>query len=178
MDVKKSIGKLALAAGFGGVLAASAFAPAAYGAPVGWSVDEMLQSSNVGDYIGDPTNINQSTISQKVSEIITWLFGIAVVLVVLRIALTAINRLVFKNPEGSRSGGMGGGMGGGREGAEDSLLQKIPLVGAYPNHVPWKNVFGEAAKNIAIVAGVWVIMQVIVGFIQFAFTALQVTGKA
>lgn len=176
MSVKSRIGALLLAGG-GATAVASSLAPqTAYAASLGWSVNGMLQNSNVTGAGLDITNINQQSFANAVTTITTFLLGMAIVAVVLRVVLTAIDRMVFSSRigNGPRGGGPGGGMGRGG-GDDDGVLTKIPLIGAYPSNVPWKTVFGNFAKNLAIVIGAWFLINLIAGVVQFAFTMLGVS---
>lgn len=112
----------------------------------------------------EASDITAETVQGWVGSIVNWAIGIFVAFFVLRIALTAFDRMVLANMP---------------------TTAHVPL--AYPNpgderydpgEFPgqaqgwtWKRIFVNFAKNIAIVAGAWVIVQVIMGLVVFFFGA-------
>ena len=140
-------------------------------AAVGWDADEMMTSAGKTSGNIAPTKIDASTVDQWVTGITNWLIGIAVVVFVLRVVLTAVDRMVLGNTQdgmGGRPGpgGPGGGPGGpgGPQGG-GFRLSDIPVVGAYPPNISWKQVWINFAKNLALVVGAYIIVQLIMGVI-------------
>ena len=170
----------------GGVLGAmsallpvEAFAQSGGNGGIGWNPTDMLNKTNTGGGNFNATTINQQTVFNWVQTITTWVLGIAIVLFVLKVVLTAIDRMVFDPDKGGTGGGGGGGgMGGGggnrggRQGSGESILSRIPIIGAYDASMSWKEIWKSFAKNIAIVAGAWVLVQLIAGIVMFAFNTI------
>lgn len=142
---------------------------------VGWDVNDMIGSADLGDNNKlDTTQIDQNTIFKWVQDITTWAFGIAVVLFALKVALTAIHRMLFANNGGGGGGGNAGrgSSGGGRSGGGDGFLTSIPIIGAYDDNMAWKEIWIAFGKNVAIVAGVWILIQLLVSAVMFVFGTL------
>ena len=138
-------------------------------AAVGWSPDEMMTSAGKTGNL-NVTTVNASTVDQWVTGITNWLIGIAVVIFVLRVVLTAVDRMVLGNTMdgmGGRPGpgGPGGTGGPGGPQGQGFRLSDIPVVGAYPPNVTWKQVWINFAKNLALVVGAYVIVQLIMGVV-------------
>lgn len=138
-------------------------------AAVGWDAEEMMNSAGKTGQL-NVTEVNASTVDQWVTGITNWLIGIAVVIFVLRVVLTAVDRMVLGNTQdgmGGRPGpgGPGGpGAPGGPQGSGFRLCD-IPVVGAYPPNISWKQVWINFAKNLALVVGAYIIVQLIMGVI-------------
>lgn len=169
-SAKKAIGFMLLASG----ACATAVAAAPQSAmALGWEPESMV-AQTTGTTGMTAANINQQSLANWVQSFTTFILGIAIVLFVLKVVLTAVDRMIFKN---NISGGGGGGAGAGRPGAPSGgggggggfTLANIPIVGAYPQDTDWKDVFIHFGKNIAIVAGAWVLVQIVVGVILFVF---------
>ncbi|RAP50740.1 MAG: hypothetical protein BZ138_06380, partial [Methanosphaera sp. rholeuAM270] len=113
-------------------------------------------------------------ISGWVGTFTTWALGIAIAIFVLKIVLTAIDRMLFASKSASSSGGMGGKSSGGSGGVTGGdVLTRIPLIGAYDSAVDWKEVFIHFGKQLAIVVGAWIFVQLVVNLVMFAFGALN-----
>ena len=172
MSVQKTVGAFALAAcGLAGI---SALATASPAFALGWNANAMIQNTTGSTGGMTAANITQESFADWVTTFTTWILGLAIVAFVLKVVLTAVDRLVFGSPEAGKGGGGGRG---GRGGDEGGVLCKIPLIGAYQPNVPWKDVFIFFGKNLAIVAGAWVIVQILTGVILFVFTALAGGGQ-
>ena len=157
----------------GGIIGALPFlamTPGIASAEIGWKPDDMLGRAETGNGNLTADKINQQSIFNWVQMITGWAFGIAVVLFALKVALTAIDRMVFDPDKGnSGSSSSRGGSSGGRSSGGTSVLSQIPIIGAYDPSMSWKEVWISFAKSVAIVAGVWVIIQILIGLIMFAF---------
>ena len=171
------MGKIQSAIGFA-ALSASGVAAAVLSMPttamaLGWKANDMIQNTS-GATGMNAASINKETLATWVQNFTTWILGIAIVLFVLKVVLTAVDRLVFDS-QGDGKGGTrknlenGKGNGGG-------VLCQIPLIGAYDPSMAWKDIFIHFGKNLAIVAGAWVIVQIVTGVILFVFDALTKQG--
>lgn len=174
MSVQKKVGAFALAAcGLAGI---SSLAATSSAFALGWNANGMISNTGVSTGGMTAANITQESFANWVTTFTTWILGLAIVAFVLKVVLTAVDRLVFGSPDAAKGGGGGGGRGG-RGGDEGGVLCKIPLIGAYQPTVPWKEVFIHFGKNLAIVAGAWVIVQILTGVILFVFQALAGGGQ-
>ncbi|RAP50742.1 MAG: hypothetical protein BZ138_06390 [Methanosphaera sp. rholeuAM270] len=165
-DVKKTVGlALLVAIGVIGALLASIPVPALAAGPTAWNAKDMMDNAyKTGESGGSVTEIDGAVISGWVGTFTTWALGIAIAIFVLKIVLTAIDRMLFASAKGSDGiGGVGGG----------DVLTRIPLVGAYAPTVSWKEVFIHFGKQLAIVVGAWIFVQLVVNLVMFAFTALN-----
>jgi len=167
MSIKRVIGGLALAVG--GITGAAILSNpgTALAAGLGWNANDMI-ATTTGTTGMTATDIRQETLAGWVQNFTTWILGIAIVLFVLKVVLTAVDRLVFGN-NGSGSGDRGSKSDSKNGGG---VLCQIPLIGAYDPSMDWKNIFIHFGKNLAIVAGAWVIVQIVTGVILFVFGAL------
>ena len=75
--------------------------------------------------------------------------------------MTAVDRMVLGNIDDGQQRGPRGGQGSGFR------LSDIPMIGAYSPDVPWKQVWLNFAKNLAIVVGVYLIIELIMGVIMW-----------
>ena len=169
------MGKIQSAIGFA-ALSASGVAAAVLSMPttamaLGWKANDMIQNTS-GATGMNAASINKETLATWVQNFTTWILGIAIVLFVLKVVLTAVDRLVFdsgadnKKTMGQNAKGQNGG----------GILCQIPLIGAYDPTMAWKDIFIHFGKNLAIVAGAWVIVQIVTGVILFVFDALTKQG--
>lgn len=172
--LKKKIGLAVMSSG----ALASLMALPSTAFALGWDPDDMMDKAGTGTGVGlSSGTINQQTLADWVMGLTTFLLGIAIVLFVLKVVLTAVDRMIFKNDINGGGGGGGGGMpgrggGGGGGGSNGFSLANIPIVGAYPQDVEWKTIFIHFGKNVAIVAGAWVLVQIVVSVILFVFGTL------
>ncbi|RAP50743.1 MAG: hypothetical protein BZ138_06395 [Methanosphaera sp. rholeuAM270] len=171
MNVKKTVGfALLVAIGVIGALLASIPVPALAAGPTAWNAKDMMDNAyKTGESGGSVTEIDGAVISGWVGTFTTWALGIAIAVFVLKIVLTAIDRMLFASNAGG-STGLGGVSGGG-------VLTRIPLVGAYDKDVLWKEVFIHFGKQLALVVGAWIFVQLVVNLVMFAFDALNNGGK-
>lgn len=129
--------------------------------PPDWSADKMLSdgAETAGVSI---TKVDSGGANNWVVGIAKWIIGVAVVCFVLKVVMTAVDRMVLGNlDDGSQRGGSR------RRGLQRDgfRLSDIPMIGAYPPDVPWKQVWLNFAKNLAIVVGVYFIIEIIMGVI-------------
>lgn len=169
---QKTAGRAALLLGgiAGAGLAAAPLTAWAEGGQVGWNVNTIITGGSANEQLGI-TEWSAQSVSDVVTKFTTWLIGIVVVIFVLKVVLTAVDRLLFSNSKGG-----GGGRGGGGGNSGGGLLTQIPVVGAYSETMAWKDVWIHFGKNLAIVAGAWIIVQVISGIILWGFSAMQKTS--
>lgn len=166
MNVTKTAGYMqkagAVALGTGlPLLAGGQVALAANGA---WKdPNELIKSAGQeGSFEG--TDVNGEWINTKVTSIAGWLLGIAVGLFVLRVILTAVDRMVLGGQD--------------QYGNQTSVLSAIPMVGAYPPKGPdgsgytWKDIWINFAKQMAICVGAWVLVNAVVGIVSWLMTSV------
>lgn len=129
-----------------------------------WKPEDMMK--NAGGTAGLNTGSNvitTQTVTDWVNTVVSWAVGIFVAFFVLRIALTAFDRMVIAN-----------------------MNTTFAVPGAYPNPGDerydkndiqnegatvgwtWKRIWINFAKNIAIVVGAWLIVQLIMNLVLFA----------
>lgn len=119
-----------------------------------WSPTDLLDESGV-----ERKDVTGASVNGVVRNIAGWALGIAISLFVLRVVLTGIDRILVGNEGGH------------------SFLSSIPLVGAYPppsadgEGYPWKDVWINFAKNLAMVVGAWVIVNAVVGLVEWAMNS-------
>lgn len=125
-----------------------------------WSAGTMLGNGASEAGVGI-RNVDSGSANNWVVGIAKWIIGLAVVCFVLRVVMTAVDRMVLGNiDDGQQRGPRGGQESGFR-------LSDIPMIGAYPPEVPWKQVWLNFAKNLAIVVGVYLIIELIMGVIMW-----------
>ncbi|RAP50741.1 MAG: hypothetical protein BZ138_06385 [Methanosphaera sp. rholeuAM270] len=166
MKAKKTVG-LALLVGIGtiGALLASIPVPALAAGATAWNAKDMMDNAyKTGESGGSVTEIDGAVISGWVGTFTTWALGIAIAIFVLKIVLTAIDRMLFAS-DANGSKVMGD--------KTKSVLTRIPLIGAYEPDVDWKEVFIHFGKQLAIVVGAWIFVQLVVNLVMFAFGALN-----
>ena len=153
IGIKKTIG----AALLGSACAASTvMALPAKALALGWDPESMV-AQTTGTTGMSAANINQQSLANWVQGFTTFLLGIAIVLFVLKVVLTAIDRMVLQDNTSTDAKKNG-----------DTILTKLPIIGAYKD-ASWADVFKHFGKNVAIVAGAWVLVQIVVGVILFVF---------
>ena len=171
MSIKRRIGGLALT--LGGLTGAAILSVPSTALALGWEANQMI-SQTTGTTGMTAASINQNTLATWVQNFTTWILGIAIVMFVLKVVLTAVDRLVFDSgpdKSGQTKRNLEGGKGNG-----GGVLCQIPLIGAYDPSMAWKDIFIHFGKNLAIVAGAWVIVQIVTGVILFVFDALTKQG--
>lgn len=169
--IKKALGGVLLATGLASLamtLPQQAFA-------LGWGAKDMISNTTKTTEL-DAKPITQKEVADWVTSVTTWVLAIAIVLFVLKVVLTAIDRLLFQQNvatggQGTRAAGRGSATGD-----EQTLLQRIPFLGAYPQTEGWKEIWIHFGKNVAIVAGAWVLVNLVVNVVLWLFDAVT-TGK-
>lgn len=142
-----------------GTAALSMGAPSvAFAVKGGYTPDTILK--NATDEAGGGIQNDALTgdaLNERVSAIAGWAIGIAVVLFVLRVVLTAVDRMVLGGEDAY--------------GNQQSVLAGIPVVGAYPpkqndgSGYTWKDIWINFAKQLAICAGAWFLVNMIVSLV-------------
>lgn len=130
------------------------------GAP-DWSAGTML-SNGASDAGVKIRNVSSGDINDWVIGISKWIAGLAVVFFVLRVVMTAVDRMVLGNIDDGQQHG------GGTRGPQQNSgfrLSEIPVIGAYDPSVSWKQVWLNFAKNLAIVAGAYLIVMLIMNVV-------------
>lgn len=130
---------------------------------LGWDPTSMAQQA-AGQSGTTITTIDQNTVATWVTNITTFLLGIAIVIFVLKVVLTAICEMLMADNDGMKD-----------------TLQGIPLIGAYKigngDCKNFKDVFlKKFAKNLAIVVGAWVLVQLVVGLVLWLFGTFTQTS--
>lgn len=128
------------------------------------------------------------TVSPTVITNIAWnvgtlLFGIAVSLFVLKVVMTAINKGIFGeagngNDKAHTRKGSTGSISSmyKRDSVDDSPfdLTELPgVIAAYPADTPWREIWKKFAVSVAIATGIWVLMGVVIGVINWVIGALE-----
>lgn len=127
----------------------------------GWTQGVLDTSAQqVGqDSAGKPT---AEGISETVRKVSGWILGIAIVLFVLKVVLTAVDRILVGND--SQSGY-----------PSNSFLTRIPIVGAYPlptggqggeRGYTWKDIWVHFGVQIAIAISAWFLVQLSIGIVS------------
>lgn len=166
-SMKKLVGSALLASG---VCAASIAAVPQNAMALGWEPESMV-AQTTGTTGMTAANINQQSLATWVQNFTTFLLGIAIVIFVLKIVLTAVDKMLLKGPSsGSGSPSPSSSKGGGSNIFD---LTKIPIIGAYSGE--WGDIFKHFGIQVAVVAGAWVLVQIVVGVILFVFGTLTST---
>lgn len=152
-------------------LGTSLIVPAQQALALGWDANDMITRTTGSTGVNVAT-INQQTLSNWVTSLTTWIVGLAIVIFVLKVVFTAVDRMIF-----SKDGGKGAGGGNDRGKDDGGILCKIPLVGGYDASMSWKEIWIQFGKNVAIVAGAWLLVQILVGVVLFIFSAVTKTSS-
>lgn len=150
-----------------GAAALGAGIPLLAGASVAFAGDERFTPDSILESAGQQGSlefeeVNGSTINTRVTAIAGWLLGVAIAIFVLRVILTAVDRMVLGGDDPYRPANSG--------------LAAIPLIGAYPskdaqgNGYSWKDVWINFGKNLAICIGAWVLVNMMVGAVSWFMT--------
>jgi hypothetical protein len=166
--LNKTLGSLLLLSS--GLATAATIAPQ-YASALGWEANDMIKNTTGATGMTAAT-IDQQSLAKWVTDFTTFLLGIAIVLFVLKVVLTAIDRMIFKSDVGGSDSGSKQRSGGSSSGFS---LADIPFIGAYPQGTDWKDIWKHFALQIAIVAGAWVLVQVMVGVVLFVFSSITVS---
>lgn len=142
------------------LLPCDAMAMKSHSNPPDWSAGTML-SNGASDAGVAITKVDSGGANNWVIGIAKWIIGLAVVCFVLRVVMTAVDRMVLGNIDDGQQRGPRGGQGSGFR------LSDIPMIGAYSPDVPWKQVWLNFAKNLAIVVGAYLIIELIMGVIMW-----------
>lgn len=124
----------------------------------GYSPNDVLDQATSEAGGGIENNaLTGDALNERVSAIAGWAIGLAVVLFVLRVVLTAVDRMVLGGEDAY--------------GNQQSVLAGIPVVGAYPpkqndgSGYTWKDIWINFAKQLAICAGAWFLVNMIVSLV-------------
>ena len=159
--LRKIIGRVLLLSSF---LAAGVLALPQHAHALGWNASTMLNSvGGSGNGKFSATTVNQDTVASWVQSISTWALAIAIVIFVGKVVATAIDRMLFDKPEYGKDGKLNANT------AQETFLTKI----GYPRSMPWKEIWMHFGKNLAIVVGIWILVQLIMGVVQFLFTWVE-----
>jgi hypothetical protein len=158
--IQKILGNVLLI--FSGIFIITMLSPQ-YASALGWEANDMIKNTTGATGMTAAT-IDQQSLAKWVTDFTTFLLGIAIVLFVLKVVLTAIDRMIFKDPNNKSKAAAG-----------TFTLASIPFIGAYPWDVEWKDIWKHFALQIGIVAGAWVLVQVMVGVVLFVFSSLTVS---
>ena len=115
--------------------------------------------------------LSANTLGEKIRAIAAWLLGLAVVIFVLKVVLTAVDR-ILNDRESSVDSHRGN-----TYYFHNSFLVSIPIIGAYPpperdgyNHTEngytWKKVWANFAVQLVIAVGAWMMIELIVGLLS------------
>lgn len=127
----------------------------------GYQPNDILKEAT-SEGTGGNINANELTgdaLSERVTSIATWAIGVAVVLFVLRVVLTAVDRMVLGGED--------------QYGNQQSVLAAIPMVGAYPpkqndgSGYSWKDIWLNFGKQLAICAGAWFLVNLMVNAVSW-----------
>lgn len=175
MDIRK-IAKVAtcgmyMALGTAGAAILACPVPAMAAGPGQWSVNTML--NNAGNSGGvTPRSIDATDITNWVNTVVSWAVGIAVAFFVLRVALTAFDRMVLANSNTTAH------VPGAYPNPGDERYDPNDVQGnTPPEGWTWKRIWINFAKQIALVAGAWVLVQIVMGIVQMVFAATTSTGN-
>lgn len=151
-----------------GIMAPIVCVPVAFGSQ--WDPQEMMENAGSAGGI-DVQPLTAERLAEAVKTFTSYIIAIAVILFVLKVVLTAVDRMVLGNS--AESVEFGGGGPNGQNNLTKFRLCDIPLIGAYKPEVAWKRVWIHFATQLAIIAAAWLIVQVImqvilmlIGFIQ------------
>lgn len=145
-------------------------------AQIGWSAKNEAMSTGVSTE--DPEqHVDELTdeITSVCTSVTSWAIGLAVAMFILRIGLTAIDRMLLP-----------------RQGTKDAFhLSQIPIIGAYPDpdeitemtdneklamslsgkkggrprRWTWQVIWVNFAKQLAVCAGAWILVRVLLGIV-------------
>lgn len=129
-----------------------------------WDVDSMLEKG--GQTAGiSVTTVTAETITQWVNRIVSWAIGIFVAFFVLRIALTAFDRMVLANSNSNAHVPFAYPNPGDERYDPNDIKGNTP-----PEGWTWKRIWINFGKNIAIVAGAWVLVQLVMGIVSMVMS--------
>lgn len=136
-----------------------------------YTPDAMMQNAGKSGNIS-ATTITTDTVTSWVNTVLFWAIGIAVALFVLRIGLTAIDRLVLANLQTNAHVPFAFPNPGDERYSQDEFRD---------GHTPpegwtWKRIWLNFAKNLAIIAGAWLIVQVVMGIILYVFGGVNLSS--
>lgn len=110
--------------------------------------------------------LSAGTLNEKIKAIAAWVLGLAVVIFVLKVVLTAVDRMLNDNRNGERS-----------------FLVNIPIIGAYPQPeqggygssgggYTWKRVWINFAVQLVIAIGAWLLVGLVTGLLSGIFNQI------
>lgn len=126
-----------------------------------------------------------SGIIEKVTAVTSWLLGIAIVIFVLKVVLTAVDRILFDRESNITH------QVGNTNYFQNSALVSIPIIGAYPppesrpnnpyaeradKGYTWKRIWINFAVQILIAVAAWFFVQIIVSLLLAIFSKTTTTS--
>ena len=141
---------------------------------LGWSMTG--DGGREGDLASDPTGMfTPESVMSVVTVIIRTGLGIAIAIFVLKVVLTAVDRLL-----------LGGTVSPGPAGPpqEQSMLSQIPVVGAYPPPEPmgggytWGLIFKRFVIQVSLCAGALLITELALGILHGVFQNIDGAAAA
>ena len=141
----------------------------------GWT-DDTLNSAAQRVGQTDAKEAGGGSIIEALSTLTNWLLGISLVLFVLKVVLTAVDRILVDYEKNSAY----------QAGGESSLLVSIPIVGAYPppdqysdggdTGYSWKRIWINFATQLIIAVAAWFFVRMIFGALLAVFGSLTGDG--
>lgn len=142
---------------------------------------DKMDSFGAGDIIDQMTSGDEmhadkyetANTSTFVRRVATWLLGLGVSLLVLKIAITGVDRILF----GEKNAHPMVDKVGNTIYIKGTPLEDIPVIGAYPikddkgNGYTWADIWLIFAKNLAMILGAWLFVQAISGIVVMVFSA-------
>lgn len=122
--------------------------------------DEVFSTAH-SNANGTDQKLTAGGINETVTGITGWILGLAIIIFVLKVVLTAVDR-ILNDPDNSAS-------------QHNSVLTRLPIVGAYPpptmgpdgsEGYSWPKVWMNFGMQIAIAIAVWFIIGLIVGLMS------------
>lgn len=133
-----------------------------------WNAHKIVENSGLTGN-ADTTFANNPAqwIADKVEEFVPVILGLAIILVFAKVVLTAVSKMMASNQ---------GGRGKSSGSSNANALQDIPVIGAYPVDMEWSDILQKVGKNLAMVLAFWLIIQLIIGLINFLIGGVAAPG--
>ena len=134
----------------GGVLAGTVAqaAPAFAAGDLGWDPTNMAKKINSQNGEVSNAQLDQDSVNSFVTGLTTWILGIAIVIFVLRVVLTAVDRMIL-----------------GDENTNNSF--HIPF--SYKKDMEWKEIWKKFAMQLGIALAAWLIVNLIMQVLLWVF---------